>query len=102
MARTRKDEQRLLSPDEFQLAHQTRHPAIKLVGDSDLSSLKRRLREQRDRASDIAKRQRREMRGKSAPTGQKAATDSTGTLRKRDVLAAALKRANKESERRRR
>ena len=102
MARTRKDEQRLLSRDEFQLAQQTRHPAIKSIGDSDLSSLTRRLREQRDRASDIARRQRREMRGKSAPTGQRTATDDTGTREKRDVLAAALKRANKESERRRR
>jgi len=102
MARTRKDEQRLLSADELQLAEQTRHPAIKSIGDSELSSLTKRLREQRDRAGDIAKRQRREMRGKSAPAGQKAATDDTGNRGKRDILAAALKRANKESERRRR
>ena len=102
MARTTKDEQRLLSPDELELVQQTRHPAIKSVGDSELSSLTKRLRERRDRAGDIAKRQRREMRGKSAPAGQKAATDDTGTQNKRGALSAALKRANKESDRRRR
>ena len=61
----------------------------------------KRLRERRDRARDIARQQRREMRGKAAPSGASAAADNSGIRRKRDLLAAALKRANKETERRR-
>jgi len=66
-----------------------------------LAQLVRRLRDARDRASDIARQQRREMRGKAVPKGQAPATGAGGTLGKRDLIAAALKRANRETGRRR-
>lgn len=100
MSRSTRDEERLLTRDENELVAQTRQAAICRVDDSNLADLIRRLRERRDRARDIAKKQRREIRGK-ALGGDRAASDDTGSRAKRDVLAAALKRANKERERRR-
>lgn len=101
MSRTRREEERLLSSDEHELVGQARQPAVKALGDAELSDLVNRLRARRDRARDIARRQRREMRGKAAPSGATASSDDTGTRAKSDLLAAALKRANKESARRR-
>ncbi len=100
MARSRSEENRLLNKDEQELAAQARHPALSELSDTDLTGLIGRLRERRNRARDVASRQRREMRGKAAPSGVQPAADDTGSRAKRDVLSSALKRANKEKERR--
>lgn len=101
MSRSRKEEQRLLSKDEQEFVAKSHHPEICTLSDADLSDLLTRLRDRRDRARDIAQQQRREMRGKAAPAGTKRAADNTGTREKASVIASALKRANKERERRR-
>jgi hypothetical protein len=100
MARSIKQERRLLGADELTLVEKTHHPALGLLRDQDLAELRKLLRERRDRAQDLASRQRREVRGKAAPKGTRAATDDSGTREKRDVLAAALQRLNKEVARR--
>ncbi|HEY4848580.1 MAG TPA: hypothetical protein VIH87_12515 [Methylocella sp.] len=100
MARSIKHERRLLGADELTLVEKTHHPALGLLPDQDLAELRKLLRERRDRAQDIAARQRRELRGKAAPKGARAATDDSGTREKRDVLAAAMQRLNKEVTRR--
>lgn len=100
MARSIKHERRLLGADELTLVDKTHHPALGLLPDPDLAELRKLLRERRDRAQDIAARQRRELRGKAAPKGARAATDDSGTREKRDILAAALQRLNKEVSRR--
>jgi hypothetical protein len=64
------------------------------------AELRKLVREWRDRAQTIAARQRRELRGKAAPKGARAATDDSGTREKGDLLAAALQRLNKEVARR--
>jgi hypothetical protein len=89
-----------LTDDEFALVQETRQANIGQLDDSALRDLVRRVRDRRDRARDIASRQRREMRGKAAPSGAQAAGGSEGSRRKHDILSAALKRANKESSRR--
>ena len=101
MSRSRKSEERLLNKDEQEFVAKSRHPAIRDLSDADLSDLVARLRERRERARDIAQQQRREMRGKAAPSGAKPAVDNSGTGEKASVIASALKRANKERERRR-
>ncbi len=101
MSRSRREEERYLSKDEQEFVEKSHHPEVRELSDSDLSELISRLRERRDRARDIASRQRREMRGKAAPAGAKPSADNTGTREKQAVLAAALKRVNKERERRR-
>jgi hypothetical protein len=100
MARSIKQERRLLGADELALVEKTHHPALGLLPDRDLAELRKLVRERRDRAQDIAARQRREVRGKAAPKGTRAATDDRGTGKKRDVLAAAVQRLNKEAARR--
>ena len=47
---------------------------MRLLDSAGLCDLVRRVRERRDRARDIASRQRREMRGKAAPAGAQPAT----------------------------
>jgi hypothetical protein len=100
MARSIEQERRLLGADELALVEKTHHPALGDLPDPDLAELRKLLRERRDRAQDIAARQRRELRGKVAPKGARAATDDSGTREKRDVLAAAVQRLNKEINRR--
>jgi hypothetical protein len=100
MARSIKLERRLLGADELTLVEKTHHPALGLLPDRDLAELRKLVRERRDRAQDIATRQRRELRGKAAPKRARAVTDDSGTREKRDVLAAAMQRLNKEVTRR--
>ena len=100
MARSIKHEQRLLNADELTLVEKSHHPALGLLPDHDLKELRKLVRERRDRAQDIAARQRRELRGKAGPKGARPATGDSGTREKRDLLAAALLRLNKEAARR--
>jgi hypothetical protein len=93
-------DRRYLADDEFTLVQETRQDSIGQLDDGALRDLVRRVRERRDRARDIASRQRREMRGKAAPAGVRAAGRNEGSRRKLDILSAALKRANKEFSRR--
>ncbi len=100
MARSIKQERRLLSADELTLVEKSHHPALSMLPDHDLRDLRQLLRERRDRAQDIAARQRRELRGKAAPKGARPATGDSGIREKRNLLAAALQRLNKEAARR--
>ena len=101
MSHTRQDESRLLSADEHGLVAQAHYPALRAIDDKELADLVGLLRERRDRARDIYRQQRRETRGKSEPSGKTRATDSTGSKEKAGLIAAAVKRAGRESERRR-
>ena len=87
------EESRALDADELQMADMARHPALGQLSDRELSDLISRLRSRRNRARDIADRQAREARAKSAPAGATPATGNAGTLSKHDYLGAALERA---------
>ena len=100
MAVTRKEEERALNADEREIVAQTRHPAVQNLPDDALNALLKRLRDLRDKASSHANRQRREMRGKSAPKGAEPSTGNAGSSLKTMVLAASLKRLNAEIQRR--
>lgn len=105
MARARRDE-RLLSNDEQELVAQTRHPVIKNLDDAELLNIIKRVRERRHRAREFGRYKRHELRGQAAPSGLtmasgRVASESDGHRAKRTLLSAALKRANKEAERRR-
>lgn len=100
MAVDRKDEERALTRDELEMADAARGPNLRGLGARELSDLISRLRDRRDRARDIGQRQRREMRGKSAPSGTSPATSDAGTRTKHYYLSAALRRAQAERKRR--
>ena len=93
---TTTDEARLLTASEQEAVSLTQHPAIAGLSRRELQALARRLREARYRARDIARQQRREMRGKAAPRGSTPARDNTGTVAKGEVLAEALERVTQE------
>lgn len=105
MARAKRNDDRLLSKDEQTLVAQTRHPLIKTLNDSDLSDVVARLREHRDRARDIGRFKRGELRSQSMKTSmigvKRSVSESDGHRAKRTILVAAVKRGNKEAERRR-
>lgn len=98
MATSRRDESRLLDKGEKELVDQTRHPALSELDDKGLTKLTKLLRERRDRARDVARTQRRSVRGKTdAAVGE---GPERGNKEKMSVLAQALQRANKEAARR--
>lgn len=101
MSVSRRREQRLLDTNEADLVARSHRPHLSAEGDAEISELIRLLRERRDRARDVSRRQRREVRGKAAPSGTRPASDNSGTREKAALLAAAVKRVSRERERRR-
>ena len=99
---TRKEEARALDAEERAMVAPSHHPALAALPDAELATLVRRVRDRRDRAQTLAKRKRREMRGKAAPRGDVAATQDRGDRVKLAALAAAMRRLNGEASRRRR
>ena len=92
-------EQRALSKGELELVQQTHYPAICELSSGALADAARRLRDFRDKARDTARRQRRELRGKSAARGANPARDDRGQAHKSEILSGALKRVNQERRR---
>ena len=100
MSERKQLEVRLLSAAELEDVEATRSPAIEQASAEQLKVLAQRLRRARDRAKDIAARQKREMRGKAHKRGTKPTRDNTGTLAKAQVLGAAIDRIEEELSRR--
>jgi hypothetical protein len=99
MATSKLDERRLMSDEEFTLVEQTRYPVLGKLDDAALKDLTQRLRERRDRARDIAHRQRRDVRGKGRQ-GTTFEKQDAGNRRKARILGEALTRINSERTRR--
>lgn len=95
MASSRKTEQRLLDKDERELVEQARHPNLTELDSDGLRNLARRLRERRDRAQGLGRRQRRSAREAGQAEGLEA-----GNKQKAAVLQAAIARLNKDYARR--
>lgn len=89
-------EKRLLTADEHDLVAKSHYPHVSALDREALAEARRRLRTFRDKARDVSRHQRREMRGKADPRGAKPASDNSGTEMKRRVFASALKRVNRE------
>jgi hypothetical protein len=92
-------EQQMLTQPEFEVVRQSHYPEICSLSKDELAATVRRLRDYRDKARDVARQQRREMRGKAAARGARPATDNSGTLRKKQIFAGALRRVNREIKR---
>ncbi|MBA3999795.1 hypothetical protein [Brevundimonas sp.] len=96
MAQSRKADERYLDKDERELCERARQPALREMKQDELRDLAKRLRERRNRARDLARDQRR-----SANRGGKPTEGETGSDRKKALLAAGMKRVNRELDRRR-
>ncbi len=93
-------ERRMLAEAEFEAVQPTHYPDICGLSWDELRTAARRLRDYRDKARDISRQQRREMRGKADPRGAQPASDNTGASVKKQIFASALKRVNREIQRR--
>jgi hypothetical protein len=98
MTTSRKSERRALSQDEAELVERSHRPALSSLSDDELGKLTALVRERRDRARDIAHRQRRQSRGKGAKPSAEAA--DRGNRLKASILNEALARLNDERARR--
>lgn len=89
-------EKRMLTEAEFEAVHRTHFPQIAELSKDELDRTARLLRDYRNKARDVARQQRREMRGKAQPRGARPASDNTGTSLKKQIFSGALKRVNSE------
>jgi hypothetical protein len=89
-------ERRILTDSEFDAVSRSHYPAISKLDRPGLVALARTVREFRDKARDVSRHRRRELRGKAEPRGAGAARDESGLGRKKQVFVSALKRVNRE------
>ena len=91
-----KFERSILSYDEHGIVLRSHHPEIYEAGVDDLKALRQRLRDMRDKEGTLARAKRREARGKGPPRGQSFPGTAEHARQRKQVFAAALKRANRE------
>lgn len=96
MTTSSKFERQVLSQDEFETVRVTHHPAIYELDAKELQAVRVRLREMRGKARTLARQKVRERRGKTEPRGRSFPGTPEQPLRRKQILAAALKRVNKE------
>jgi len=102
MTLAKREDERLLSKEEQELVAQTRHPTVTQLTSDRLSQVVAQIRERRNIAREIGRYRRRGFSGQTMTTDMDVGHRShDGQRAKRTLLSAALKRANKETERRR-
>ena len=96
-----KAERKLVSADEVELLEKSHHPALGNLSDAELADLRKLMRDRRDRAQiDGAISNAAKPAASPNRVASRAAYDNSGTLRKQDVLAGAMRRINGETVRR--
>ena len=100
MGYSHKAERKRVGADEVELLDKSHHPALGKLSDAELAELRKLVGDRRERARPLGTQRRRAARRKAEPRGAQAAYDNTGTLRKADVLAGAIRRINAEVVRR--
>lgn len=96
MSYSNKDEQSLLSQEEYEAVKSAHHPAIYSLDRDGLRSLALRLESYRDKAKTFARQKRREIKGTSEPRGKSFPGTADQPQRQKQVFAQALKRVKKE------
>jgi hypothetical protein len=91
-----KFERSLFDHDDYEAIRLTHHPAIYEVEPADLAAMQSRLRKMRDKERTLSRQKRREMRGKSEARGASFPGTAERPSERKQVLAAALKRVNRE------
>ena len=96
MSTSSKLERKVLTNDEFEAVRVTHHPAIYELDAKELQALRVRLREMHGKARTLTRHKARVGRGKAAPRGKSFPGTPEQPLRRKQLIAAALKRVNKE------
>ena len=91
-----KFERSLFDHEEYEAIRLTHHPAIYDVAPSELAAMQSRLRKMRDKERTLSRQKRREMRGKGDARGASFPGTAERPSQRKQVLAAALKRVNRE------
>jgi hypothetical protein len=100
MSLTKSTEQRALTTAAWEAAALSRYPTLCELDQNQLVKRRVRVREMQNKDRDRLSEQCREMRGKAERRGAQATSDDGGSKLKWRVLSGALKRFNKEVERR--
>jgi hypothetical protein len=101
MARSRKTEQKYLTAEEVSMLDKTHFPELRHVQSPDLLKLRKRLREMRASTETAPRRAKLLNQSENGNGAGSAESEGTGQKMRRDILAAAVKRVNREIERRR-
>jgi hypothetical protein len=96
MSISSKDEQSLLSHEEYEVVKSAHHPAIYGLDKDGLRSLALRLEGYRDKAKTFARQKRREIKGTADARGKSFPGTADQPQRRKQVFAQALKRVKKE------
>ena len=99
MSISRATEQSVLTNDQFQLDSKTHQPTIYELDPKELRELQRKLREERSKAQTQVRQLQRQGRGKSEPRGKAFPSPGDHPSRRKQAIANALKRVNRELER---
>jgi hypothetical protein len=101
MSLSRATERSVLSQGQLELVDSTHHPAIYAIDTKGLRDLQGQLRAERSKLRTQVRQKQRESRGKSDPRGKSFPGNTEQPLKRKQALASALKRVNKELERQR-
>lgn len=99
MSISRATEQSILTNEQFQLVSKTHHPVIYELDFRELRDLQRKLREERSKSTTHARQLQREGRGKGEARGKGFPGPGDQPSRRKQAIANALKRVNRELER---
>ena len=91
-----KFERSLLGHEEYETIRLTHHPAIYEVEVAELEAIRPRLRKMRDKERTLGRQKRREVRGKGDARGASFPGTAEHAAKRKQVVAAALKRVNNE------
>lgn len=93
-------ERSLFGFDEFEPILQSHHPFVADIDGAALQALRVRLRSMHDRERTLARSKRREVRGKGPARGGSHPGTAEHPLKRKQVIAQALRRVNGEAARR--
>ncbi len=99
MSQSRATERSVLSKELLDLVDSTHHPAIYGHDAKALQGLQRQLREEREKLRTRVRQRQREGRGKTEARGKSFPGNTEQPLKRKQAIASALKRVNKELER---
>ena len=94
-------ERSLFEYDEFETVRKTHHPFIYDISVDELVKVQSQLRDKRKKERTLARQRIREVRGKAKPRGGGFPGTAEQPQKRKQVLSSALKRVNKELNRRR-
>lgn len=89
-------ERSLLNDEDFALVSATHHPAIYDFDGKGLQTLRKRLREMRDKARTQYRQRAREVRGKADARGKSFSGTAEQPRKQMQIFSQALKRVNNE------